>query len=310
MDKKISVVVACYKDAQAIPIMYERLIKIFQKTNYDYEIIFVNDSSPDNTIQIIKKISKLDKNVIGINHTRNFGSQSAFLSGMQISKGTAVALMDGDLQDPPELLLDFILKWEEGFEVIYGVRKSREAPWYMQISYKLFYRIFSKLSSFQVPKDAGDFSLMDRKVVEFILKLDEREPFIRALRAFYGGKSCGIPYVRPERKFGKSTNNIFKNLGWAAKGLVAVSRIPLNLVTLLSFFLMPIALIVLIVLRIFFEGESSQILDSTFLIILVFIIFQNSILALYLGKVFEDVKKRPHFIRDSLIISGEIIDKK
>lgn len=310
MDKKISVVVACYKDSQAIPIMYERLINIFQKIKYDYEIIFVNDSSPDDTIQIIKKISKLDKNVIGINHTRNFGSQAAFISGMEISKGSAVVLMDGDLQDPPELISDFILKWEEGFEVIYGVRKSREAPWYMQVSYKMFYRIFSKLSSFQVPKDAGDFSLMDRKVVEFILELDEREPFIRALRAFYGGKNLGIPYIRPERKFGKSTNNIFKNLGWAAKGLVAVSRIPLNLVTLLSLFIMPVSLIFLIVLKTFLGGLSSQILDSIFLFILVFIIFQNSILALYLGKVFEDVKKRPHFIRESLIISGEIIVKK
>jgi dolichol-phosphate mannosyltransferase len=202
---KISCIIACYKDEQAIPVMYQRIVKTFEKINADYEIIFVNDSSPDRSLEEIVKLSSQDINVIGINHRRNFGSQSAFLSGMKISTGDAVVLLDGDLQDPPELIETFFAKWQEGYNVIYGVRSKREVSLITQFLYKSFYRIFNKVASFKVPVDAGDFSLIDRESVDEILEFKESDIFLRAIRAYIGGKQIGVPYFRPERMFGKST---------------------------------------------------------------------------------------------------------
>lgn len=305
----ISVVIACYKDAESIPVMHNRLKKSLDSLNLKYEIIFVNDGSPDNTIEVLKEITNLDVNVKGVTHTRNFGSQSAFLSGMKISKGDAVVLLDGDLQDPPELIPDFIEKWKLGFEVVYGIRESREAPIYMQFAYKVFYKIFSKLSSFKVPKDAGDFSLMDRKVVDFLLNLKEREPFLRALRAYFGGRSTGVKYRRAERLFGQSNNNLLSNLGWASKGLVAVSRIPLNIVAAVSLIAAPIFFIIGLILLLLNYKNNLQNGISNFVLFLLMILLliQSAVTAIYLGKIMEDTKQRPLFIVDSIISNGKII---
>ena len=141
--KSISAIIACYKDEASIPIIYERLSSVFRKLQIDYEIIFVNDDSPDQSEKVITEISSNDNKVIGVNHSRNFGSQMAFRSGMEIATKQGVVLLDGDLQDPPEIIVDFYKKWEEGYDVIYGVRKKREMPIYISVFYKLFYRIFS-----------------------------------------------------------------------------------------------------------------------------------------------------------------------
>jgi glycosyltransferase involved in cell wall biosynthesis len=307
-NKTISVIIACYKDELAIPVMYDRITKVFSKINYSYEIIFVNDASPDNSKEKIMELSKKDNRVKGITHTRNFGSQSAFLSGMDFASGDGIVLMDGDLQDPPELIEDFIEKWENGYEVVYGVRTTREAPIYMQILYKLYYKIFSKLSTFSIPKDAGDFSLIDQKVAKYILNLKEREPFIRALRAFYGGNSVGVNYRRPKRLYGKSTNNFIKNLGWATKGLLAVSRIPLNILILIStIFVIPMILTFIVIFELT-SSDNTLLMNEIILVILCIVILQNSVMSLYLGKIFEDIKQRPHYLRKSTIINGEEIE--
>jgi dolichol-phosphate mannosyltransferase len=214
--------------------MYERIVNTFKKIEADYEIIFVNDSSPDDSINIIRKISSQDTRVIGINHRRNFGSQSAFLSGMKISSGDAVVLLDGDLQDPPELIETFFQKWQEGFNIVYGVRSKREVSILTQFMYKSFYKIFNKVASFKVPVDAGDFSLIDRESVNEILNFKEFDIFLRAIRAYIGGNQIGVSYFRPERMFGKSTNNFLKNIGWATKGILNVSRVPLTLVSFIG----------------------------------------------------------------------------
>ena len=307
MSKKLSIIIACYKDAEAIPVMHKRICDLNIADEIELEIIFVNDGSPDSSQMRLLEIAAKDSRVIGIKHTRNFGSQAAFLSGMKISTGDAIVIMDGDLQDPPEMILDFIQYWHDGYEVVYGIRESREAPIYMQFFYKIFYRIFSKLSSFKVPKDAGDFSLMDRKVVNFLLSLQEREPFLRALRAYFGGKSVGVKYRRPERMFGKSTNSLLSNLGWASKGLVAVSRIPLNLVAGISLITVPIFMGMLILI-ILLNAQIREliilfniVLSSLFILNLV----QSSVIAIYLGKVMEDTKQRPLFIVDSIIRNGK-----
>jgi polyisoprenyl-phosphate glycosyltransferase len=307
-NKKISAIIACYKDAQAIPIIHERLTKTFKKIGVDYEIIFVNDGSPDNTEEILRKIILKDPHVIGINHSRNFSSQMAFTSGMDIAKGDAVVLLDGDLQDPPELIEKFYQKWIEGYDVVYGVRTRREAPLYMAISYKLFYRLFHKMSYIRIPLDAGDFSLIDKKVVDILKTFPERDRFIRGLRAWVGFKQTGIPYARPERMFGKTTNNLIKNLNWATKGILSFSYVPLQIMTILSFIVFLIALlavIVEIVLRLMLPNVPQGL--TIILISVLFIgaiqLLGISVLGEYIGKIFEEVKQRPKYIVKSIMRS-------
>lgn len=304
--KKISAVIACYKDEQAIPIMYQRLVAAFRKIGVDYEIIFVNDGSPDNTEQVVKKLVSKDRHVVGINHSRNFSSQMAFTSGMEIATGDAVVLLDGDLQDPPEVIEKLYARWQEGYDVVYGVRTSRDAPLLMQVAYKLFYRIFNKMSYVRMPLDAGDFSLIDRKAVEALKQFPERDRFLRGLRAWIGYKQVGIPYVRPERMFGKTTNNLLKNFHWATKGIFSFSYIPLQIVTLLSlivFFIALGAIILQIILRLILPHNVQGV--TTILIAVLFLgsiqLLGIGILGEYIGKIFEEVKQRPKYIVKSII---------
>jgi glycosyltransferase involved in cell wall biosynthesis len=313
---KISCIIACYKDEQAIPIMYERIVSTFNKIEAKYEIIFVNDSSPDQSLEAILELSAKDSNVIGINHRRNFGSQSAFLSGMKVSTGDAVVLMDGDLQDPPELIEVFYKKWQEGNNVVYGVRNKREVSFITQFLYKSFYRIFNKVASFKVPVDAGDFSLIDRESVDEILNFKEFDIFLRAIRAYIGGKQIGVPYFRPERMFGKSTNNFLKNIGWATKGILSVSRVPLTLVSFIGAVLFLIGLITSIVILFLYslgrvEIGLEIIILAIILNISIGLISLLSIAAIgeYVGRILEETKRRPRYLVASYIKNGEIMKK-
>ena len=199
--KKISVVPIAYRDEGNIEELYCRLTAVLKKVTPNYEIIYVNDASPDRSKEILERLAKKDDHLIVILHSRNFGAQNAFSTGMKYATGEAVVIMDGDLQDPPELIEKFVKKWLEGYDVAYGSRRKREkslGKLWEQI-YHLFYVIFSKLSYVKVPQDAGDFSLMDRKVVDAINALSEKDRFIRGLRAWVGYKQIGVDYVRPER---------------------------------------------------------------------------------------------------------------
>ena len=308
--RSISAIIACYKDELAIPIMYERLTKIFKEIKIDYEIIFVCDGSPDNTIDVIKKISKNDGRVIGINHSRNFGSQMAFRSGMELSTKQSVVLLDGDLQDPPELIKDFVKKWREGNDVIYGVRTKREMPFLWEILYKAFYRILASISFIKIPHDAGDFSLLDKRVVNWILKCPERDLFMRGIRAFVGFKQVGVDYVRPARMFGTSTNSLIKNLGWAKMGILSFTNVPLNLMTVLgvaTLILSVMLIIIFALLKIFFPEIAPKGTTTIMLLILSFgsiNLFAISLIGEYIGKIILEVKQRPRVIRSEIIRSG------
>jgi dolichol-phosphate mannosyltransferase len=304
--KKISAIIACYKDEKAIPFMYDRLTKTFTKIKVDYEIIFVNDGSPDNSEKILKEIVEKDAHVIAVNHSRNFSSQMAFTSGMDIATGDAVVLLDGDLQDPPEIIEKFYNQWLKGYDVVYGIRTKREAPLFMQFAYKTFYRIFHKMSYISIPLDAGDFSLIDKKVVEALKTFPERDRFLRGLRAWVGFKQTGIPYNRPERMFGKTTNNFLKNFNWATKGIFSFSYVPLQLMTLLSlgvFILSIIGIIYQITAKLIFPDSAPK--GSTTIIVSVLFIgsiqlLGISILGEYIGKIFEEVKQRPKYVVKSV----------
>ncbi|MBI5637381.1 MAG: NAD-dependent epimerase/dehydratase family protein [Nitrospinae bacterium] len=308
----ISAIVACYKDGQAIPIMHERLVKVFAALNIDYEIIFVNDNSPDNSEEVIRAISARDRHVVGITHSRNFGSQAAFRSGMEIATKNGCVLMDGDLQDPPEIIEQFMEKWKEGYEVVYGVRVKREAPLHMQFAYKLFYRVFDWFSYLNIPHDAGDFSLLDKKVVKALVRFPERDAFMRGLRAYAGFRQTGIPYVRPERMFGVSTNSLLKNIDWAKKGILSFSNTPLNMLSFAGWALFGVSAlltIIDIILKLIFPDIAPK---GTTTVLLTVVFFGSinllalSIVGEYIAKIFEEVKQRPRFIRRNIVMNGEV----
>ncbi len=298
---KISAVIACYKDGEAIPIMHNRLTDVFQKIGCKYEIIFVNDGSPDDSENVLENICSKDLNTTAIFHSRNFNSQNAFTSGMKQATGDAVVLLDGDLQDPPELIENFTKKWMEGYDVVYGSRIKRDASKIMNYAYKIFYRIFNKLSDLEIPLDAGDFSLMDRKVVNEINKTTETDRFIRGLRAWVGFNQIGVPYVRPERKFGISTNNFFMNMKWAKKGIFSFSYFPLEFMSIFSYVIVLISALALLIYLISYFIVPEPPKGITTLIVLVLFIggvqlLSISILSEYIGKILEETKKRPNYI--------------
>lgn len=308
----ISAIVACYKDEKAIPFMYERLVSVFNKLHLDYEIIFVNDCSPDNSGEVIREITARDPHVIGITHARNFGSQSAFKSGMEMASKEACVLLDGDLQDPPEIIEDFVREWRAGADVVYGRRIKREMPVMLEACYRAFYRLFSAMSEVPIPKNAGDFSLMDRCVVYWMLQCQERDAFLRGLRAYVGFKQVGVDYIRPERMFGISTNNWIKNIGWAKKGIFSFSRIPLHMLTAMGG-ITCVATFALAVFSIIIRLAAPELVPKgmTFLSLLVmffgsFAILGIGLLGEYIGKIFEETKARPAFIRRNVIVHGEV----
>ena len=309
--RSVSAIVACYKDGQAIPIMYERLKKTFVELKIDHEIIFVNDNSPDNSEEVIRALSARDRHVVGISHSRNFGSQSAFRSGMEIASKNACVLLDGDLQDPPELISQFVTRWKEGYDIVFGRRVKREATLFMRFAYKFFYRLFDAFSYLSIPHDAGDFSLIDRRAVKAILQYPERDLFLRGIRAAVGFKQTGVDYVRPERMFGKTTNSFFKNVGWAKKGILSFSYTPLSLLSFFGTLLFVFSILLAtgqIVSRLLFPSASPR-GATTILLCIIFFGSLNllgiAIIGEYIAKILEESKHRPHFIRKSIIKRGE-----
>lgn len=307
MSDKLSAVIACYRDGQAVPFMYERLTKTFREIGVDYEIIFVNDASPDNAKEVLVGLAASDKRVAVINHSRNFGSQSAFTSGMRIATGDAVILLDGDLQDPPELIAEFYKKWKEGYQIVYGERVKRESTRFLQIAYKLFYRLFRAASYVPIPLDAGDFSLIDRRAVDTLNSLPENNRFMRGLRAWVGFRQIGVPYVRPERMFGVTTNSMMRNLGWARKAILSFSYVPLEFITWVAF-----STIVLSLLGIFFSfaarilrpGLAPRGFTSLFIVVLFLGGIQLlclSIIGSYMSHMYDEIKRRPPFIVDDIL---------
>jgi polyisoprenyl-phosphate glycosyltransferase len=304
---KISAVIACYRDAPAVPIMHERLVATFAEVGADYEIIFVNDGSPDNAAEVLAELADRDPKVVVINHARAFGSQSAFTSGMRIATGDAVVLLDGDLQDPPEVIPRFVEKWRQGYDVVYGERVKREAPLHMQKFYKAFYRVFRRLAYVDIAPDAGDFSLIDRRVVDAIDAMPEKHRFMRGLRAWVGFKQIGVPYLRPERMFGTTTNSFRKNLGWARRAIVSFSYAPLDLITGLAMVVVAasfISLVVQVVLHVVDPSAAPKGL-TTLIVIVLFLggiqLLCLAIIGTYLGHMYEEVKGRPSFVVESIL---------
>jgi glycosyltransferase involved in cell wall biosynthesis len=231
---------------------------------------------------------------------------------MEISTGDAVVLMDGDLQDPPEIIPKFYEKWHTGeHDVVYGVRVKREMKPHIEILYKLFYKIFRNLSYVPIPRDAGDFSMIDRKVVKEIVALPETEQFLRGLRAWVGFKQTGVDYVRPERMFGVSTNNWRKNIWWAKKAIFSFSFVPLELMSYAGVILMLMSVLGIFAQFVAWIISPNPPEGATTIIMLILFFGGLNLLGLsflgeYVSKIFEETKKRPKFIRTKIRVGEKL----
>ena len=287
--------------------MHERLTAVFSELGVDWEIIFVDSGSPDHTPEVLAELASRDRRVTVVRHTRAFGSQSAYSSGMRLATGDAVILLDGDLQDPPELIPKLVARWQEGYEVVYGKRVAREGSALMNAGRKAFYRVFQRLAYVSVPVDAGDFSLLDRRVVDAINELPETHRFVRGLRAFVGYRQIGVPYERPERLFGRSSNNFLANMGWARRAIISFSYAPLDLIGWLAFFTTAAAVlagIAEIVLRVAYPDAAPK-GYATLIVVVLFIggvqMICFSVIGSYLAHMYEEIKARPSYIVDRVL---------
>ncbi|MBI4009320.1 glycosyltransferase family 2 protein [Candidatus Roizmanbacteria bacterium] len=299
----ISVIIPCYNEQDNILPMYERIKKVFKSLPYGYEMIFVDNDSIDQSEKIFTKLAKRDKNVKVILMSRNFGSpQPSFIAGLDYSKGYAAVLLHGDIQDPPELIPEFIKKWNEGYDVVYGIRKDRKGyGLVMNFFYKFFYFLLRKLSYISIPLNAGEFSIMDRKVIKELLKIEEYDYYLRCLRAFVGFKQIGIEYQREAREQGKSTESFWSGLWWAKTIIINFSFKPLEWISQLAFIMVVAAFISIIgfLIYYYFNPDSPRGIPTLFILIL-FLggiqLLSISVIAEYLAKIFLEVKRRPKYI--------------
>ena len=302
--KKISVVVPMYYEEEVARECYTRLKNVLEKIeNYNYEIIFVNDGSKDKTLEILKEIAKENKNVKIISFSRNFGHQCAVTAGLRYVTGDAIVIIDADLQDPPELIPKMIKLWEEGNEVIYGKRKSREGESrFKLLTASMFYKTLNALSDVEIPKDTGDFRLVDRKVVEVINSLPEHNKFLRGLFSWVGFKQKPFEYERKERYAGKTKYPLKKMLKLAQDGIFSFSIKPLKIVGAMGILSVLISIILLVyaVLSYAFDwnnlvpGWTSLMVTMTF--IGGMILISLWMIGEYIGRIYDETKRRPEYI--------------
>lgn len=307
-EKMLSAVVLCYHDAGSIHALYKRLTETLQSVTSSYEIIYVNDASPDESADILNALAAKDQRLTVLHQARNFGPHASFTAGMVQAMGDAIIIMDGDLQDPPELIVEFTKKWQEGWDVVYGIRRKRERSMgkLNELLYHLFYITMSSLSYVRMPLDAGEFSLMDRRVVDWINRLPERDRLIRGLRAWVGFRQTGIPYARPERYAGKSTNYFFKNTKWARKAICSFSYAPLEWVSYIAAFVTLLSLtgILFYIATFFYYPNVPRGLTTIFVLVLFLGSIQLlslSVIAEYISRIFEETKQRPRYITREIV---------
>lgn len=308
--KKISVVIPMYYEEEVVDICYKRVVSNLKKLSdkYSYEIIFINDGSKDSTLEILKKIASNDDNVKIISFSRNFGHQAAVTAGIRNATGDAIIIMDADLQDPPELFEGMIEKWEEGYDVVYGKRKTREGESIFKLlTARMFYNTLNKLSEIEIPKDTGDFRLVDRKVIDVIATLPEHNKFLRGLFSWVGFNQYAYEYNRVNRVAGKTKYPFKKMFKLATDGILSFSAKPLKIVGAIGFFSVIVSIIILIysIVSYMFKlnsltpGWTSIMCTMTFIggIILISLWMIGE----YIARIYEESLGRPEYIIDELI---------
>ena len=307
--KKVSFVIPMYYEEKVVEECYKRVKKVLNElTQYDSEIIVVNDGSKDQTLPILENLAENDKSLKVISFSRNFGHQAAVTAGLQYVTGDAIVIIDADMQDPPELIKEMLELWEQGNEVIYGKRKVRKGESaFKLLTAKMFYQTLNALSDVEIPKDTGDFRLVDRKVVDTINELPEHNKFLRGLFSWVGYKQIPFEYERQERFAGTTKYPLKKMLKLASDGIISFSTKPLKLVGTLGILSVLISFILLVYAIISYIFKLND-LSAGWTSIMVAITFFAGIqllsiwiIAEYIGRIYDESKRRPQYIIDKKI---------
>jgi len=306
--KKLSVVVPCYNESLNILNTVKRIELNIKKISQNFEIIFVDDGSSDNSFQILKEISKTNQNLKIIRFSRNFGHQNAIYAGIESASGDGIFLIDADLQDPPEKFEEMYKKWQEGFDVVYGIRKFRKGSFFKKKLYSTYHKIFRWLSDLDNQADLADFCLMDKKIRNVFLQIKEKNLYFRGLRAWVGFKQTGILYDRDSRNLGESKYSLGKLFQLAFDGILNFSIKPLNYIFLtgIIMFIFSIFLIVFYLSQKVFGFSFLGVMPSetkgfytTILIVLFFggiNLTSLGIIGEYVGRLYKEAKERPKYI--------------
>lgn len=303
-----SVVIPVFNEEEVLNECYTRIKEVMDTTHESYEIIFVNDGSRDKTCKMAKEICEKDKNIKLIDFSRNFGHQLAITAGMNYSNGDAIIVIDADLQDPPEVILDMIAKWKEGYQVVYGKRLKRKGESiFKKVTAKVFYRMLRRLTEFDIPVDAGDFRLIDRKVCDALNKMDEKNRYVRGIISWLGFKTTYVEFVREKRFAGKTKYPLKKMIKFASDAVVSFSYKPLRITSYLGILLSAFSFIYL-VLAIFFK--IFNVIDTVpgWMSIIAVSLFFNGIVLLvlgimgeYVGRIYDEVKNRPLYVVNEFV---------
>jgi len=297
-----SIIAPIYNELENLPVLYQRICEVMDQTNEKWELLLIDDGSTDGSTGIIRDLAMKDNKIRPVIFARNFGHQIAVTAGLDYSRGKAVTIIDSDLQDPPEVILELIEKWKQGYEVVYAVRSEREGEtWFKTFTASLFYRIIYRITDVKIPMDTGDFRLMDRKVVDVMNKMREHHRFLRGMSAWVGFKQVGVEYKRAARMAGSTKYPFKKMLKLALTAITGFSYVPLQLATYLGFISAGIAIITIPIVAILrFAGSQSFFGQASTLIAVLFFggvqLISLGILGEYIGRIYDEVKGRPLYI--------------
>ncbi|OQY47463.1 MAG: glycosyltransferase [Anaerolineaceae bacterium 4572_78] len=298
-----SVIAPVYNEEETLPEFYRQIKETMDSTNESWEIILINDGSRDRSWEIMQELRKNDPRVKILSFAKNFGHQPAVTAGLDFTMGNAVVMIDSDLQDPPSVILDMIVKWKEGYDLVYGVRSERKGEtWFKEVTAKLFYRIIFHITDVNIPLDTGDFRLMDRKVVDVLQSMRERHRFIRGMTVWIGFKQAGVEYVREERFAGTTKYPFKKMFKFALDAITSFSYVPLQIATYFGFSiagLSAIGTLFVVYARLFminheFTGQATTLVAVLFLGGIQLITL--GIMGEYLGRIYDEVKGRPLYV--------------
>ncbi len=298
----ISIIAPIFNEEQTLPELYRRVSEVMNSTGETWELLMIDDGSTDGSTEIIKQFAQKDPHIKPVIFARNFGHQLAVTAGLDYARGQCVAIIDADLQDPPEVIVDMMKKWREGYEVVYAVRSKREGEsWFKLMTASVFYRLIYRITDVKIPLDTGDFRLLDRKVVNVLKTMRERHRFLRGMSVWVGFKQTGIEYERSARYAGETKYPFKKMFNFAKDAITSFSYFPLQLATYLGFLSAGLAILaipVVIILR--QSGSQAFFGQATTLIAVLFLggvqLISLGILGEYIGRLFDEAKGRPLYI--------------
>ncbi len=301
-----SIIFPVHNEKAVLAEILQRTISVLEGLRASYEIICVDDYSTDGSWEIIEELHHKNSHIKGIKFSRNFGHQSAIYAGIKHCTGDYIAVLDADGQDPPELLPEFFAKCREGYDVVYAIRKKRKENILKKMAYKMFYIFYRAIVPFNAPLDSGDFSVFTKKVAVFIQSLNERNPFIRGLRSWHGGKQCGIEYERQSRLAGKTKYSFYKLLHLALNASITFSKVPLRFISLSGIVISLISFLFggKLIVQKMIGGINLPGWTSIATLIIFFggiNLFVLGIIGEYIGHIFDEVKGRPSFLVDETI---------